>query len=208
MHASAVRSFLLCVTLAAPALATAETISPLHVQRLRILTHDEPGQPSIAVDPREGFVLTWQERTPKQTSLWFAVLDPNGRELRRNRIATGKNWFVNWADFPSLAVLENGDWVTHYLEKSAGSTYAYEVRIVRSSDRGSSWSKPITPHTDGTATQHGFVSLAPLNGDRVLAAWLDGRRGAGAHHEDGPMTLRSAILDRRGARHEERELDD
>ncbi|MGH8310103.1 MAG: sialidase family protein, partial [Steroidobacteraceae bacterium] len=143
-------------------------------------------------------------------SLWFAVIDRNGRELRRGRIATGANWFVNWADFPSLRVLDNGDWVTHYLEKSAGSTYAYDVRLVRSTDRGKTWSTPVTPHTDGTPTQHGFVSLSPLGGDRVLVVWLDGRRGAAhaGHDEDGPMTLRSAVLDRSGARQEERELDD
>ncbi|MGH8284710.1 MAG: sialidase family protein, partial [Steroidobacteraceae bacterium] len=189
---------------------TAHANQPVHVEQLRFATGADPGQPSVAVDPREGFVLTWQEREGGRASLWFAVIDRNGRELRRGRIATGANWFVNWADFPSLRVLDNGDWVTHYLEKSAGSTYAYDVRLVRSTDRGKTWSTPVTPHTDGTPTQHGFVSLSPLGGDRVLVVWLDGRRGAAhaGHDEDGPMTLRSAVLDRSGARQEERELDD
>jgi hypothetical protein len=170
------------------------------------------------VDPSEGFVLTWQERVGTQAALQFAVLDRDGRELRRGRVAQGSGWFVNWADFPSLAVLENGDWVTHWLAKAARSTYAYDIKLVRSRDRGRTWSEPITPHTDRTETQHGFVSLVPQANDQVLVVWLDGRRGAAVAGPDGhkhdhagsddePMTLRSALLDRAGRRSEEIELD-
>lgn len=197
-----------------PSNAGAEPL--LETTRLELTTGDRAGQPSVAVDPREGFVLTWQERDGDTASLWYAVLDRDGRELRRARIASGASWFVNWADFPSLAVLENGDWVTHYLVESGGSPHAYDIQIVRSTDRERTWSAPVSPHTDGTPTQHGFVSLTPAGGDHVLVVWLDGRLGAasddaahGDHHEEeGPMSLRSTILDREGRRAEERMLDD
>ena len=197
--------------------ASGAAIAPLRWQPLEIATSDAPGQASVTVDPREGFVVTWQERDANGTALLYAVLSPEGRERRRGRIAAGANWFVNWADFPSLVVLDNGDWVTHWLERAADSAHAYDIRLVRSRDRGRSWDAPITPHVDGTPTQHGFVSLVPAGGDRVIVVWLDGRRGASggdehdaaAHeeHED-LMTLRSVVLDRSGARSEEGELDD
>jgi hypothetical protein len=204
-------------TIAAANFAGAQTSAGVFaLQRLELATSGAVGQPSVAVEPIDGFVVTWQERAGERAALWHAVIDLQGRELRRGKIASRTNWFVNWADFPSLVVLDNGDWVTHWLEKSAGSTYAYDVRLVRSVDRGRTWSAPVTPHRDGTRTQHGFVSLVPHRNDEVLVVWLDGRRGAesaaeaGAHaHEEdeGPMTLRSAIVNRSGARREERELD-
>ena len=173
-----------------------------------------PGQPNVAVDAREGFVVTWQERKDDTTTLRYAVISARGQSLRGGHIASGKHWFVNGADFPSLVVLDNGDWVSYWLERVAGGPEAYNIRLVRSRDRGRSWSQPVTPHRDGTATQHGFVALVPAGDDRVLAVWLDGRRGevAGAHtshdEHEGVMTLRSAVIDRSGALSEETELDD
>ena len=200
---------LLCL---AAALASPSACAELRVSPLPF---EAPGaaQPSVAADAREGFVLTWQERREGLHSLQYAVLAPDGAERRRGRIAQGQGWFANWADFPNLTVLENGDWVTFWLQKSGDSTYAYDIHLVRSTDAGRSWSEGVVPHGDGTQTEHGFVSLVPLEGDRVLAIWLDGRRGAGAapgHEEAGEagMSLRSAVFGRDGVPREERELDE
>jgi hypothetical protein len=48
---------------------------------------------------------------------------------------------------------------------------------VQSIDDGITWSRPVTPHRDATATEHGFVSLFPLD-SLVGAVWLDGRKYA------------------------------
>jgi hypothetical protein len=93
-------------------------------------------QPSISTGQRGEFVVTWQQRTGDTAALHFAVLAADGHERRRGRIAAGQQWFVNWADFPPLVVLDNGDWVTHWLEKSATDPYAYDARIVRTTDGG------------------------------------------------------------------------
>jgi hypothetical protein len=63
----------------------------------------------------------------------------------------------------------------HWLVKRGSATYAYDVNITQSKDGGKSWSKPIVPHRDNTQTEHGFVSLIPLNDGRLGANWLDGR---------------------------------
>jgi hypothetical protein len=107
----------------------------------------------------------------------------------------GEEWFVNWADFPSLVELEDGRLSAHYLVSSGENIFAYDVHI-RQTDEEGGWQQPMVPHTDGTQTEHGFVSLLPVQDDEVMAIWLDGRNTSGGHygHGGGPMTLRSAVL--------------
>lgn len=176
-----------------------------HAERVDFDAGPNSSTPSLAVDPARGLVLTWQSRKGQEASLNFALLSAQGRELRRGVIATGSDWFVNWADFPSLTVLDNNDWVTYWLQKSAPDTYAYDLRVLRSSNGGGRWSEALTPHDDGTPTEHGFASMVALGDSRVQLLWLDGRHSRGAaddHHEghadEGPMTLRGATLDWRG----------
>lgn len=185
----------------------------LQVQPIDLDTREQAAQPSLAVDPAGGFILTWQERASTEHALHFALLDAQGREGRRGQIAGGSDWFLNGADFPSLVVLDNGDWVSFWLQKTAPDTYAYTIRSVRSRDRGRHWDAPITLHRDGSDTEHGFVSMAPAGADRVQFVWLDGRHmaaAAGHDHGEGSsehMTLRTATLGRAGRLREERELD-
>jgi hypothetical protein len=182
--------------------------------RIDVTPLDLPGQAqsSLVADPSGGYVLTWIDREAEVAHLRFATLDARGDVQERGEIASGRDWFVNWADFPSLAIADNGDWVTFFLRRTdAAQPYAYEIRATRSVDRGHTWSEPQPLHDDGTPTEHGFVSLVPEGSDRVLATWLDGRRSGGEakpgddahaahtqHGGDGGMTLRSAVLTRAG----------
>ncbi|NNE88793.1 MAG: exo-alpha-sialidase [Silicimonas sp.] len=126
-------------------------------------------------------------------------------------MASGDNWFVNWADFPSVSPIDKTRWAAHWLAKRPGGTYAYDVAVALSDDAGSSWSAPIVPHTDGTPTEHGFVSLFPWDDD-VGVLWLDGRQmtadHASGHGGEGGMTLRSARLGARGQISDARRVDD
>ncbi len=201
--------------------------SALEVTPLDLVSGPNTAQPSVAVDPGRGFIVTWQRREGPRTQLEFVEVATGGLIGRRGTIADSArsgdaggaaDWFVNWADFPSLVVLDNGDWVAHWLQKTGDNTYAYEIRVVRSSDRGHTWSPSFVPHTDDTSTEHGFVSMVPAGGDRVRLVWLDGRETAGAvvghdhaghdeHGNGGRMTLRSAVLDRQGRLRGEARLD-
>lgn len=207
-----VRSLALIGALALMLFCGTSAADPLSIERVAFNSGEKAAQPSVAVDPRAGFVITWQERDRDGSALRFALLDGEGKERRRGLVSSGSGRFVNGADFPSLAVLDNSDWVTFWLQKTASGTYAYEIRTVRSRDRGRSWDEPVVVHRDGTPTEHGFVSMAPAGGDRVRMIWLDGRRmaeTADAHGEGGDehMTLRSAVLGREGKPTEEVELD-
>jgi hypothetical protein len=159
-------------------------------------------------------ILNWVEKvTDKRYALRFAILDENGWSEAQTA-SQGENWFINWADFPSLIALRNGTLAAHWLSKSASATYAYDVNILQSKDRGKNWTKPIVPHRDNTLTEHGFVSLIPLSDGRLGAVWLDGRNMKNMkesdEHAPAPesMTLRYAAIDGDGKLSDERELDE
>jgi len=155
---------------------------------------------------------------------WFEPGEGGGHALRFARltgdawgapvtVASGDSFFVNWADFPALVALDADRLAVAYPWRSAADTYAYDVMIRFSADGGATWGPPIRPHTDGTATEHGFVTLLAEDG-ALRAVWLDGRKfaGAGGHdgHGDGPgpeMTLRTARVGADGALEDETLLD-
>ena len=172
------------------------------------------GQPNLTVS-RDGKVyLSWIERLPEgRFSLRFATLENgrNGQEWSTPRIiAEGTNWFVNWADFPSLVVLPDGTLAAHWLVKSSPETFDYDVHISRSFDGGQSWEKPFIPHRDGVRAEHGFVSLFAATDGNLAAVWLDGREmkaGNGHDHGHGNMTLRYVKIRRDGSLTDEALLD-
>ena len=59
-------------------------------------------QPHIARAPDGTMVLSWLEPDGDGVALRYATLGAKGWQ-RQGTVATGSDWFVNWADFPSLA---------------------------------------------------------------------------------------------------------
>lgn len=153
------------------------------------------GEPNLALGPGDDVHLTWIEPDGEGHALRFATGSGAGWSVPRT-IARGRDWFINWADFPALVELPDGTLAAHWLQKSGPGTYAYDVRVTRSTDGGTTWSQPVTPHRDGTETEHGFVSLFPWEDDALALVWLDGRKYAGVEPGDpgAEMTLRSARI--------------
>ena len=145
-------------------------------------------------------ILSWIERDGANATLRFAERRASGWSLPRT-VASGSDWFVNWADLPSVVRLADGTLVGHWLQKSGPDTYAYDVRLSYSRDDGKSWSRSFTPHTDGTRTEHGFASLFQMPGAGLGLVWLDGRAtkpqaGHGDHAAGGgAMSVRFAAFD-------------
>lgn len=141
-------------------------------------------QPQLSVSSR-GVLLSWIERAGDLATLKFSERTSTGWTEART-VASGRDWFVNWADVPSVMRLPSGTLVAHWLQKSGADTYAYDVRLSYSKDEGKTWSASFIPHHDGTKSEHGFASLFPL-GDGVGAVWLDGRnmKSAAGHDEHG-----------------------
>jgi len=177
--------------------------------------------------PNEGLWVTTDLAPPVQTgsaqpqlhtagdTLWLSWVAPTSDTTHALRYAAfngdtwgpvrtaaaGADWFVNWADVPSVRTLPDGRKAAHYLVSNGPNIFAYDVRIAQT-DASGPWQDAITPHSDGTQTEHGFVSMMPWQGD-LMAVWLDGREmdldADDTHdHGSGAMTLRAGLLDAEG----------
>jgi hypothetical protein len=143
-------------------------------------------------------VLSWLEPEGEGHALRHSRLQGGSWSVPRT-VAKGDNWFVNWADFPSVVPISDSLWAAHWLVSQESGGYAYDVRTALSADSGDTWSESVIPHTDGTDTEHGFVSLFADSGG-VGMIWLDGRKMVNEYDETNKiasgMTLRSATFDR------------
>jgi hypothetical protein len=158
-------------------------------------------EPNLTAGP-DGAYLTWLERRGERHALRFARWDGTAWS-EPGQVMERAGLFVNWADFPSMVVLEDGTMAAHWLEKSGPATYEYDVRVAISRDGGASWSDDVVPHHRSPfAAEYGFVSLFPAGGE-IGAVWLDGRETV--HGQ--PMTLRFTTLAPDGATGEEVVLD-
>ena len=165
------------------------------------------GQPQLSVSKR-GALVSWIERAGDLATLKFAERTATGWTAART-VASGRDWFVNWADVPSVLRLPSGALVAHWLQKSAAATYAYDVRLSSSTDDGKTWSPSFLPHHDGTPTEHGFASIFPI-GEGFGLVWLDGRAMKGGEHGEhggGAMSVRFARFDKNFKQLEESVVD-
>jgi hypothetical protein len=197
---------------APPLLALEELVSP---------AAPGSGEPNLAVGPDGRVYLTWLEPDGSgRHALRIATLGPAAPERAAGQspvwspattIAAGADFFVNWADFPSLAALPDGSLAAHWLVRT-GRGAAYDIHLARSTDGGGTWGPALIPHRDGTISEHGFVSLFPEPEGGLSAVWLDGRgyaaAGAGDHDLHGEMMLRTTTIGPDGALGEDLLLDD
>lgn len=153
-------------------------------------------------------ILSWMGPDESGATLWYSVLGDAGWN-QPQRVVAGQDMFVNWADLPSVTPLGSDHWAAHWLEMAGSLTYSYHVMMAQSFDGGRTWSEPVKPHTDGTPTEHGFVSIYPFEG-KAAAIWLDGRKTGGEHGGDvehSGMTLRGAVIDAENSLLGEQEID-
>ena len=179
--------------------AVAETAGgPPDIKAIPAPAGSRSSLPQLTVSPG-GVLLSWVERDGPKATLKFAERRRDGWSPAVT-VASGDNWFVNWADVPSVLRLGGSVLVAHWLQKSGSGTYAYDVRLSRSTDNGRTWSAPITPHHDGLEREHGFASLLRMPGNGLGLIWLDGRHTSPtADHQEGTsggaMSLRYGTFD-------------
>lgn len=190
----------------------------LSITPLSVPTTNNVMFPNLTKGTDNQLYLSWMYEPDTISHLNIASYQ-NDRWSNTQTVATGNDWFVNWADFPSIIQQPDGTILTYYLAKNGAGTYAYDIAIKQSIDQGKTWKHPIIPHRDSTATEHGFVSFFNTGTDQTGIVWLDGRKYAknttehndhGHGHGEGTeadMTLRFANLKTDGTLHNEAEID-
>jgi hypothetical protein len=143
-----------------------------------------------------GAILSWIERTGSTNTLKFSERTPSGWSTPAV-VTSGGNWFVSYADVPSVFRSANGTLVANWLEETDLTIEAYNLQLSYSRDNGRTWAAPFTPHHDKTTTQHGFASFFDLPGNGVGLVWLDGRAQEldTTSPEGGAMSLHAATFD-------------
>jgi hypothetical protein len=170
--------------------------------------------------PNGDVLMSWVEPKGKGHELKFSVFH-DGNLIRQGKVAQGENWFVNWADYPSVVAIDKQFWVAHWLVKQrGGKTFDYDVALAISNDAGNTWREIGHPHRDkGVAAEHGFVTIFADAGEAGIV-WLDGReyvkkddKVAGSNktirpEKSGNFNLRYTRIHRDGTMEAEQVLDD
>lgn len=153
---------------AAPLQAWSITLEPV-----RLPVSGVTSQPHMTVSER-GLILSWMEQRDASFSLRFAER-AGGQWSEPRTVASSTGWFVSEADVPSVMRMRDGTLVATIYPATEAFLEAYDLRLTYSRDEGKTWAKMLTPHHDGTTTQHGFATLFELPNRNLGLVWLDGR---------------------------------
>ncbi|MFT6753630.1 MAG: hypothetical protein ACJA2O_003826 [Candidatus Azotimanducaceae bacterium] len=199
---------LVCGQLSVPMLSFAEASIPEKVILLKTPSGENTSLSRLVSDAKGELHLSWVKTTGDHQGLYYSTLNELSWSPAK-LIAEGDNWFVNWADFPSLVVNQNS-MTAHWLQMRAEGTYDYDVRASFFDSVKQIWGEDIVVHKDGVNAEHGFVSMLPMADDNTFITWLDGRltKTKDDRGELGGMTLRAGVFDRRGNIQEDWLLDE
>lgn len=203
----------ICFLLLCILIACTNTEKPLKIVPSASPSGVNAAEPYLFTGPSGDVFLSWVESADTVHVLKYSRWEEEGGKWTDPvTIASGNNWFVNWADYPMMVSDGRGNMLAAFLQKSSEAEFSYDVKITSSAD-GQQWSEPVTLHDDGKPAEHGFVSLIPFAG-QVWVSWLDGRNTVSdetarhdSHGHQGVMTLRAAMLNDAGEKIQDWELD-
>ena len=188
-------------------LAISCTSKDVVVKEIRFLHENSNAQPSL-VSGEGSLSLSWISSNEGEKSTLNFSQFKEGKWINTQTMATGSDWFVNWADFPAHAINENLI-LSSYLKKSDSGTYTYDVILSLQKLSGEKVKEDFLLHTDGVKAEHGFVSIIPNHNQGFFITWLDGRntvdKDLDGYHK--PMTIRFAEITNKGDIIDESELD-
>ena len=179
----------------------------VHIQEIPFFYDNSNAQPNL-VSHNGSLSLSWISSKEENKAFLNYSQYKKGRWIKPQVIASGSDWFVNWADFPAHAI--NQDLIiTSHLKKSASGTYTYDVVLNLQKLSGEKIRENFLLNTDGVKAEHGFVSIMANNEKGFFITWLDGRNTIEKKLEGDhkPMTIRFAEITDKGDVIKESELD-
>ena len=179
----------------------------VHIQEIPFFYDNSNAQPNL-VSYNGSLSLSWISSKEENKAFLNYSQYKKGRWIKPQVIASGSDWFVNWADFPAHAI--NQDLIiTSHLKKSASGTYTYDVILNLQKLSGEKIRENFLLNTDGVKAEHGFVSIMANNEKGFFITWLDGRNTIEKKLEGDhkPMTIRFAEITDKGDVIKESELD-
>jgi hypothetical protein len=138
-----------------------------------------------------GLILSWLERTGETTTLNLAERSPSG--WTAPVMVTSGKLVTNYADVPSVLRMSDGTLAAHWTKVTDPRREGTDLLLSFSKDDGRTWSPPVSPHHDGTPTQHAFATLFEFPTKRLGVIWLDARAYDLEQTDD--LSLRYAAFD-------------
>jgi hypothetical protein len=177
--------------------STPQTSPPMRIETLHSPAGANSSEPQITAQG-DRVILSWLEVSGERATLKFAERTASGWSNAQT-VASGTHFFVNSYDVPSVRALADGTLVAHWEEKLGADedSDASKVMLSWSKDQGKTWLRPVSPHHDGTNTEHGFASLFQAPGSGLGLVWIDGR-ATNPKTESGDMSLRASVYDATG----------
>jgi hypothetical protein len=192
---------LVVLTLAACAPRDRTPAEPLVLTPVEAPSGQGAALPNLFTTADGRVVMTWTEAVGAEGhAIRISLRSGDGVWSEPRDVVRRNDLFVNWADFPSVVALSDGRLIAHWLQKSGGASYQYDVRLAESRDDGATWSASVLPHRAGIPAEHGFVSILPDAEGSASIFFLDGSAGlTGAppadagHDEHSPAPMHLSV---------------
>jgi hypothetical protein len=180
-----------------PQSSTTQSAPPMRIETLQSPAGANSSEPQLTAQG-DRVILSWLEVSGERATLKVAERTASGWS-NAQAVASGTHFFVNSFDVPSVRALADGTLAAHWEEKLGADedSDASKVMLSWSKDQGKTWSRPVSPHHDGTNTEHGFASLFQAPGAGLGLVWIDGR-ATNPETESGDMSLRASVYDAAG----------
>ncbi|MCB1021673.1 MAG: exo-alpha-sialidase [Acidobacteria bacterium] len=149
----------------------------------------------LSASPEGDVYLVWIETENESHALRVSSLEGDSWSPARTIAAGGGDWFVNWADHPTVSAGPGGRLMASWSyrpEAAKGSKWGLATRMVFSPDRGRSWERACDLGRDNVADYTGFIGFwAGEAGFR--SAYLSPLAQGPHQHDEGHIkTLRFA----------------
>jgi hypothetical protein len=166
------------------------------------------GMPFLTNSAAGQLYLSWIEAAPDGGNALRMATWSGTEWTGVETISQGKGWFINWADFPSIAVAKDGNLLAHWLERAEqGGKYGYGIRIARRSPGPHGrWLATAAFNENHPNDYAGFLSFAGSK-----AVFLSPPAQAATHqhdsHQEHRKTLRFVQFDTNGKLSSSDEVD-
>ncbi|MEX2574436.1 MAG: hypothetical protein WD317_09070 [Balneolaceae bacterium] len=131
--------------------------------------------PSLSAEEDGSFYMSWLTRIEEEIFALEYASFSDGSWQNPQTVHVGNDFFVSWADFPSVATFAGDPVAFQWARKPETDSRDYSVQISFPGEELRHWNHVPLP-ASGTASEQGFVTMLPLGRDRVLVTWMEGNQ--------------------------------
>jgi hypothetical protein len=192
----------------APAAFAGDVAAPFPVRELALPALGDTQQHHLTATADGRLIVSWVEQDGRGSAVRFAVYGNHAwSAVRTVARVDGK-----LGDPPVVLGLSDGSLAAAWMPyiKAAKSKFAADIYLVRSTDGGLTWSRPVKPYGTAARIYDAQMSLVPLPDAGLALVWTDMRDAGGVEEvkQDHRYQLMATIVGKDGQAGQEIVLDD